>query len=317
MIATITMNPCIDKTIRISKFNYGGLNLVSQKREDISGKGINVSIVLENLGETSIALGLIYDKDKEYMLTELAKLSLNFHGIEVHGKLRENIKLLDEETRITTEFNQLGEMVSSDKIDAFMDLLDEHLSEISLIIVDGSVPKGVDKNFYFRIIQKAKDLGIKTLLDADGDLFKEGIKAIPTIIKPNLYELKLAYSLKDDSVESIVEVCHQIIREGVEIVCVSMSERGALIVSEKEAFICKPSNIEVISTQGAGDSMVAGISIAYLNNMSLENMLKFGVAAAQGSLIREGTLLCLREDFEKFYSILNVETINITKNIQK
>ena len=302
MIATVTMNPCIDKTLTIRGFSYGGQNRVQTKRSDFSGKGINVSIVLNQLGIPVRTFGINYTKNGQDFSKGLEALGIHYEAYMAEGAVRENIKVMNEEDRVTTELNQKGDPLDAETIRAFTDQLMEQLSdpEIDMAVITGSVPQGVPSSFYRDLTAACRRIGKKVILDAEGELFLEGIQACPDVIKPNLYEFETAFGLENPGREEILRKAEEIIDGGVGIICLSMGAEGAMIVGRKEAWICPPSTIDVRSTQGAGDSMVAGMCVAMEKGLPLSEILRYGVIAADGSLIREGTQLCTRENFERF-----------------
>lgn len=302
MIATVTMNPCIDKTLTIRGFSYGGLNRVQTKRSDFSGKGINVSIVLNQLGIPVRTFGINYTKNGQDFSKGLEALGIHYEAYMAEGEVRENIKVMNEEDRVTTELNQKGDPLDAKTIRAFTDQLMEQLSdpEIDMVVITGSVPQGVPASFYRDLTAACRRIGKKVILDAEGELFLEGIQACPDVIKPNLYEFETAFGLENPGREEILRKAGEIIDGGVGIICLSMGAEGAMIIGREGAWICPPDRIDVRSTQGAGDSMVAGMCVAMEKGLPLSEILRYGVIAADGSLIREGTQLCTRENFERF-----------------
>ncbi len=307
MIGTITLNPCIDKTLVIEKFHYGGMNRVLSKREDVSGKGINVAVALTNLGVPVRTLGIRYSGGEAYLQESLLKLGITYESVLAQGYLRENVKVLDTASGITTELNQKGAPLSRDKLREFDLLLDRVLPELSILVITGSVPPGVDTGYYAEIIDRANRLGVKTILDAEGELLRKGMAARPTVVKPNLYELETAFGVSLSGLEDAREICQKITDSGVGVVCLSAGKEGALITDGTESYLCRPTPMEVKSTQGAGDSMVAGICMAMERGRPLADLLRYGVSAAQGSLRLEGTQLCRKEDFERFKQLIKLE----------
>lgn len=309
MITTLTLNPCIDKTITVDGFNYGGLNRVVGTRNDPSGKGINVSIAVHQLGEETECLGFEYSKGSEFVKESLKNDGIQYKFINVEGLLRTNIKVFDKQKKVMTEFNESGHHVEDEAIKKLEELVASRALKSDIMVFNGSVPNGVNKDVYKNLISSVKVKGVKTVLDAEGELFLEGLKAGPYFVKPNLYEFETAFNIKVKNKSDIVKMSREIIKDGVDIVCVSLGKNGAVIVSEKEAWFAPGSDINVRGVQGAGDSLVAGICIAIRKNLSLSEMLRYGVAAANASLIREGTQLCTYEDFKKMIDIVTIETI--------
>lgn len=309
MITTVTLNPCIDKTISISNFKYGELNRVVSTRTDVSGKGINVSIALNQLGEETKCLGFNYLRDDSIIKKRLEESKIGYQFIEVEGSLRTNIKIFDTNDRTMTELNESGNPVTLDAVELLKKMINKQTIKSKIMVFNGSVPKGVPKNIYKILIEQVKKEGVKTVLDAEGDLLLEGIKAKPYFIKPNLFELQNALKTSFSNNNDVANAAKKIIDNGVSIVCVSMGQAGAIIVSQEEAWFAPGSKLNVKGVQGAGDSLVAGMCIAMERGYDLREMLRYGVAAANASLIREGTLLCTKEDFKRMLSEVKIEKI--------
>lgn len=311
MITTLTLNPCIDKTISVNGFKYGELNRVVSTRTDISGKGINVSIAIHQLGEKTRCIGFNYKNDGGILKEGLEEGGIEYKFIDVSGKLRTNVKVFDNKNRVMTELNENGHYVNSEAVESLKKLVIEQSEVSDIMVFSGSVPEGVPKDIYRTLIETVNEKGIKTVLDAEGELLLEGIKAKPYFIKPNLFEFENAFNVKVNNKNDIVRVARQIVYSGVKIICVSLGKEGAIIVNEDDAFYVPGNNLEVKGLQGAGDSLVAGICIAMDRNLEMSEMLKYGVAAANASLIREGTLLCTKEDFENMLQSIRIEKISL------
>ncbi len=311
MIATITMNPCIDQTLMIPDFQYGGLNRVEAARTDVGGKGINVSAVLTQLGHPVRTLGLNFQNGGHDLAGRLLEQKIHYEYIMAPGSIRENIKICNRKDQITTELNQRGTHVSLEILERMTAMVEQCLSdpEIQILVISGSVPEGVPVSYYRQLTEIGNRRGKKVILDADGDYLLEGIKAKPYLIKPNLQELIRTFGLRSAQTAEILAVCRKIIDSGISIVCLSMGQGGALITDGHETWQSLTPSIAVKSTQGAGDSLVAGICIAIEKGLPMSEMLRYGVIAAQGSVTREGTMVCTKEDFTYFKSRIAVERI--------
>ncbi|MEG1656875.1 MAG: PfkB family carbohydrate kinase, partial [Christensenellaceae bacterium] len=163
---------------------------------------------------------------------------------------------------------------------------------------------GCEKNVYAKTIEKLNEKGVRCVLDADGEALRLGILQKPYFIKPNIDELKSITLLKSESISDVLEACRNIIQTGVKVVAVSMGGDGALIVDENKAYFAKPQKVEVKSTVGAGDSMVAGIAASI--DEGIDAALRAGVAAATASITLEGTELCTLKLYEKFYDKIEI-----------
>lgn len=301
MITTLTLNPCIDRTINFENFNLGGTNKVLSTRIDVSGKGINTSIALHQLGKPTICIGFNYTDGKQVVERSLSKQGIEYDFVVVEGELRTNIKAFDQSNQIMTEFNESGPLVDKVCMDALYEKLEKYLEKTSILVLNGSVPTGVPYDIYKNIIEMANKRGIRTILDAANDLLLEGIKGKPYIIKPNKDEFAAIFGRNIESVEEAISLSRKIIDSGVKYVCLSMGSEGAMMISKDEAYIAPPLKLDIKGIQGAGDSLVAGMCIAMDKNLGMDEMLRYGVAVASGSLIHEGTKLCQVEDFETMY----------------
>ena len=174
------MNPCIDRTITIEKpIEIGGTHRVLATREEISGKGINVSGLLKNWNLPTKCLGFDFRRSKLPVARALCDRQIPAWLHSVDGKIRCNIKVFDTAQRTMTEFNEKGPAVKEEDISALCLLIEKQLMEMSkedLLVLTGSVPPGVPKDIYKQIIERAAEKGIRTVLDASGELLKEGIE---------------------------------------------------------------------------------------------------------------------------------------------
>lgn len=309
MITTITLNPCIDRTVEIEKFLYGGTNNVARTRNDISGKGINVNAVLQHLDIPNKAIGFNCHEDAVKLTGFLEKLGCEFEHVEVDGELRINIKIFDAEKAVMSEFNEKGKKVSPNKVKRVLQLIEKQLDKTFVLVVDGSVPPGVGDDIYKKIIEMANKRGVKTILDASGELLKQGLEAKPFLIKPNVDELEYTFRKKLRRVEDIVCTAREIISWGVEYVCISRGSKGAVFVSSSAAYMVEPLKVDVKGVQGAGDSMVAGFCYALAKGLTEVEILRYGAACATGSLIHRGTKLCTKADMEYFLPQIQIKQI--------
>lgn len=310
MVITVTLNPCVDRTLEIEDFRYGGTNKVLSTRNDISGKGINVNLVLTHLGIENMATGFDYREDTKKLTGFFDRLGCSYQLEPVEGSLRVNIKIFDRAASVMSEFNETGSPAAGENVERFLTLLYGQLEGASVMVVDGSVPPGVPSDIYEQIIREAKRQGVKTILDAAGDLLINGIKAEPFLIKPNVDELGAAYGVEIRSVEEIIMLARRAVSEGITYVCVSRGSDGAVFVSRDHVFLAKPVQVAVRGIQGAGDSMVAGFCYGIEKGLGDRELFCHAVACATGSLLHPGTQLCEKEDMEAMLPRVQIEEID-------
>ncbi len=323
-IVTMTLNPCIDRTLTIESLVYGGLNRVISTRTDVCGKGVNVSRALKNLGIESICLGINYSENGRMLTNALDDAGIAHDFVFAPGEIRTNIKVFEQSTRTMTEINSKGDPVTDDIERALMQKLKEYASA-SVFILSGSIPPGLPVDIYAQMIRIIRDTNptAMVILDADGEALRLGVAERPDIIKPNSLELSHLCGESDanqkPNINAIVDQCKRVIDNGVKIICVSMGAEGALIKDGQRHFFSPVLDIEVKGIQGAGDSMVAGIAAGIAAGITsainsdkpsdVAELLRFAQAAAAASLVREGTLLCTREGFEDMLTRASIQEV--------
>jgi 1-phosphofructokinase len=289
VIITVTLNPAIDKTMTINNFQSGKVNRESGVRIDMGGKGINVSKTIQALGGESTAIGILAGNAGGFIRKELDRMGIEHQFIGIDGETRTNIKIVDPVQGSVTDINENGPFLPLEVLKDFEELTMDLLTETSLVVFSGSVPQNVDKDIYKRLVDRAKEKGAKTILDADGELLLEGVKAGPYLVKPNVHELERLFSTQLDSIEKIITHSRKLFDYGVHHVVVSLGEEGAVFINPKQAVLAKGIKVEVKSTVGAGDAMVAAIAMALDRGASLEETIRWAVAASAANVMTEGT----------------------------
>lgn len=309
MITTVTLNPCIDLTLYIENLVAGGLNLAARSRTDTCGKGVNVSVVLRALGLSTMCTGISFDGNGIQLHTFLEEQNIAHDFAMAYGNIRTNVKLFDGVKNEMTEINSLGEPVDESVIRDYLDKLFDVAHRSAVIVFSGRVPNGGHDDIYRRSLERVKKLNALTVVDAEKEPLKQALSGKPYLIKPNVYELEESFGCKAHSKNDVVDACRDIIKQGVKVVCCSMGGDGAIIVDRKQAWQAPALELDVKGFQGAGDSMVAGVCKAIGEKLPVEDMLRYGVAAASASLLREGTLLCRRVDFNRLLPQVTVTRI--------
>ena len=308
-IITVTLNPCYDRTVSIARFEYGGTNAVLSVQRDTSGKGINVSTVLNHLGYDTICMGLMYSKSKDDFNKFFVGEKLRSDFVEVQGSVRENIKIFDESAKTMTEFNEKGSVAGEETVRAVVKKIESVVASSSLVVLSGSVPPGFPKTIYAEIIRKCADAGVRVILDASKEFLLEGIRAKPFLIKPNIDELETIAEKKIESENDVIAEAKKISETGIAYVCVSLGKNGCILVSGDCAFKAPAMDIEEAGIQGAGDSLVAGLCAAITDGAEEEAYLRYAMAAASASIMLPGTQLCLKKDFDALFPLVAVQRI--------
>lgn len=290
MIKTVTLNPAIDKTVEIKEFRVGEVNRISSVRLDPGGKGINVAKTIKALGGSSIATGFLAGRNGQFIQERLEELEVASDFLFVRGDTRTNLKVVDRLNSSNTDINEPGLIeVSEDDLRMLEHNIFSDMEDGDLLVLSGSIPAGVSTDIYREWAEKGKRLGINVFLDADGPSFEEGIKGKPYLIKPNLDELERLLSRKLSSMEEIVSAGRSMLETGIEIVAISLGADGAMFFYGEQVIFAKGIKVDVKSTVGAGDAMVAAFAYAVSNGDSFEKAVILSVASGTANVACEGT----------------------------
>ena len=284
MIYTITLNPALDYTIIIDKFNLNEINTSVREYILPGGKGINVSIILKRLGIDSVVLGFIsgFTGEEIKRLVETEKIETNFINLKTENS-RINVKILEENRE--TAINSKGPLVEKKYIEELYQKL-ELLKKDDILVLSGSVPNGMDEDIYEKICEKIKEDNIKIVVDSTKELLLNTLKYNPFLIKPNHHELGEIFNTKITSKDEAIEYAKKLQKMGARNVLVSMGGDGSVLLDENGKSYKKEAikNKNVINTVGAGDSMVAGFLAGYLKYQNYEDALKLGISSATATV---------------------------------
>ncbi|ABR50346.1 1-phosphofructokinase [Alkaliphilus metalliredigens QYMF] len=316
MIVTLTLNPAVDKTIEIDSFQINHVNRVSSARLDAGGKGINVSKGVHTLGEKSKAMGILAGKSGQFIKEQLDILKIDNDFLFVGGETRTNIKVVDRINHSNTDINEKGPDIAEPDLAEVICKTLEAVHDGDILVLSGSVPSNIDSNIYGVLIARAKEKGVKTILDADGALLKQGIKAGPYLVKPNIYELERLYNTQITSKEKAIEVAMDIFAYGVELIVISLGEEGSILMTKEETVIVEGIEVDVISTVGAGDSMVAALAVAIHRDYPLEKAIRLATATSAASVMTSGTEtgeMNVIEQLEKKVKLISYDNREVVK----
>ena len=310
MILTVTMNPCIDKTIYLDELEVGAYNRVKNTRIDVAGKGLNVSTVLNHLGEDTLCMGINFRNNGNLLEQTMNSSGLKHHFVYADCSIRTNIKLFEQNSHIMTEINEAGPTVSSSLIDKLIDEIDARLEHTHILVLSGSIPPGVPADIYRRLIRMAHRKDVKTVLDTAGEPFALGLEEKPFLVKPNSLEFEQTFKKDLKAGKGPLEVARSVIESGVSYLCISMGADGALLLDREHAYRAKALPIEAKGLTGAGDSMVAGMCYALRRHLGSEDMLRYAMACSAGSVRQEGTLLARESDVKELLPQVEIEVID-------
>lgn len=281
MIYTVTFNPSVDYIVRVENFKLGMVNRTDYEEILEGGKGINVSIVLNNLGYKSTALGFVAGFTGRQIEKGIMERGCQTNFIHIEkGMSRINVKLKSNQE---TEINGQGPTINNEHIEALFCQLDR-LDSGDILVLAGSIPMTLPEDMYEKIMKRLEGRNIRIIVDATKDLLRNVLKFHPFLIKPNHHELEELFQKKFNSSGEIVEYGCKLLQMGAKNVLVSMAGDGAIFLGENgEIYQCEAPKGSVVNSVGAGDSMVAGFVAGYLEEGTYEHAFKMGVAAGSAS----------------------------------
>lgn len=300
MIYTVTFNPAIDYTIYMDCIKIGEINRTKSENIYFGGKGLTVSMVLNNLEVDNTALGFVAGFTGKYLQDGVNALGVKTDFITLkNGISRINLKVkADKETDI----NAQGPVIEDDELKQLLIKLDM-LKKDDILVLAGSIPNTLPSNIYEMIMERLQGKGIKFVVDATKDLLVNSLKYKPFLIKPNHHELGEIFNKKIDTAEDTVKYAKELQEKGALNVLVSRGKDGAVLVAQDgKAYYAGIIEGKVKSTTGAGDSMVAGFIAGYIQKNDYEYALKTGTAAGNATALSEG--LATKEMTEKLIKML-------------
>lgn len=297
MIYTVTFNPSLDYMVSVDGFKLGVTNRTSEETLVPGGKGINVSMVLKNLGINSTALGYIAGFTGEYIKDTLNKQGVNTEFISLqNGISRINVKLKSVDG---TEINGNGPNISKEEVEALFNRLQD-LEENDVLVLAGSIPSTLADTIYEDILETLVDKGILFIVDATRDLLVNVLKYHPFLIKPNNHELGEIFNVELKTRDEVIPYAKKLQELGARNVLVSMAGEGAVLVSEKgDVFKAPAPKGTLVNGVGAGDSMVAGFLAGWMERQNYEHAFYMGVSTGSATAFKEG--LATKEEVMRVY----------------
>jgi 1-phosphofructokinase len=306
MIYTVTSNPSIDYVVKLNDLKKGDINRTLEEYVYPGGKGINVSLILKELGYESCALGFVSGFTGVYIQSILSEKNLKSDFINLeNGFTRINVKVKSQEE---TEINGQGPHIYEEKLNMLYEKIDKLNSE-DILVLAGSIPSTLDEKLYENIMARIQNKNIKVVVDATKKLLLNVLKYKPFLIKPNNHELEEMFNVKLESIDDVIFYGNKLKEMGAQNVLVSMGKDGALLITKDNQIL--RSNVGrgiVKNSVGAGDSMVAGFIGGYLKNNKYEDALILG--AASGSATAFSYDLATNDFIKTIKSEIKIETLN-------
>jgi len=299
MIATITLNPCLDQHINVDGLVVDGTNRWSRLYRYAGGKGIDVSRAIHEMGGRTIAYGFIGGTVGRAVEILLDEDGVPFSFTPIEQETRTNFIITDTRTYRQTRIDAPGPSISKKDLDRFIRKMRQIYPRPDLVVISGSVPPGVPANFYYVSVMEARGFGVRAIVDSEGRWLEEGIKAKPCCIKPNVREAEGLLGMELPTEEAIVKAVLKLVETGIELAVISRGKDGIIAATKGRIFKAVAPPVRVRSAVGAGDCTVAGLALKLASGEPLIEACRLAVAMGTAAVLTPGTELCHRADVEE------------------
>lgn len=310
MILTITLNPSVDIAYQLDTFHLDTVNRVEKVQKTAGGKGLNVTRVLKQVGEDVIATGFIGGEIGSYVKKQLTRNDIKNSFVEIGNETRNCIAVLHDGQQ--TEILEQGPTIQEHEALNFIEHLEIILNNVEVVVISGSLPKGLASNYYVEIVELCKQCDVAVVLDCSGEALKKVLESQqkPTVIKPNTEELSqlIGKNITDD-IQELKSVLSGQLFQGIEWIVVSLGAKGAFAKHNDKFYRVKIPKINVVNPVGSGDSTVAGIAVSLAHALPDVGLLKNANVLGMLNAQEEQTGYVNLEHSEVLYSQIEVEEV--------
>ncbi|MFA0337724.1 1-phosphofructokinase [Vibrio breoganii] len=311
-VVTVTLNPALDLTGSIDSLNQGSISLVKSGTLHAAGKGVNVAKVLSELGAEVTVTGFL-GKDNPELFSQLFNdIKARDAFIQVEGATRINVKLVEDSGKVS-DINFPGVQVTQGDIDRFEETLFELATDHDYFVIAGSLPQGVSPELCASWVKRLHAMDKKVLFDSSRAALSAGLEAQPWLIKPNDEELAEFVGRPLNNANECQQAALELANKGIENIVVSMGAQGVMWLNQGQWLFSKPPKMEVVSTVGAGDTLVAGLCWGHMQDMEKEALLRFATALSALAVSQIGVGIPSQTLLEQAISQVNVQQTIISK----
>lgn len=310
-VSVLALNPSVDISYEIPQLLAYQKVRAKQTWYHPGGNGINVARALTELGVTTSCCSIIAGESGDLLLKLLGdSLGDRHRPFRVDGESRLNTTIMQQNPPGQYEITSVGPEVPADALasacDCFLSVVDKGIAVLS-----GLLPPGAPDNTYRDLIERINQQGGRAVLDAHGEPLLQALEAKPWLLRFNHYVFEVTMKRRMDTREQVAEVARTIQQQGVEYVCVSLGDKGAVLVDAENSYHCEAPRIHKQSTVGSGDSLVSGLIATALKNQTPQQMLRFGVICGSATATHPGTELFTRDELETEAAELEVAVLDI------
>jgi 1-phosphofructokinase family hexose kinase len=308
LILTLTLNPAIDRTISVDRLAFEDRAYIDSKGESPGGRGINAACVIHSFGGKAVAIITSGGPAGTRLQELLSCCGFPVMVVPIQKESRTNLTITDRHG-LTVNLNEAGPQIEKAELTRVEKAVKEKLEDATWLMLAGSLPPGVPRNFYARLIEKAREVKVKTLLDADGDALRQGIEAGPTVVSPNQQEAERLLSRALLTRGHFLEAVARIRKMGPESVVLSLGSRGAIGAFGNRTLEAVPPRVDAVSPIGSGDALAAAFVWAMERKNDPADALRWGVATGTASALLPGLRFASQEEAKKIYQQVEVRKV--------
>jgi len=288
MIYTITPNPCIDRTIKVPEIRFNSVLRSDKVGLDLGGKGFNVSRSLQQLGIESLAIAWVGGGTGKMLSDGLQSLGIQTDFVWVDHDTRTNTMIIEETSDWHIKVNEPGPTIAQEDIDQLVLKIDTYAKKDDIWILSGSLPPHVPDHFYADMIQRIHLRGGRVYLDSSGPPLRKGLQSKPVLVKPNITEASEIVGFHIADQDDAKRAMLPFLRMGVSYCSLTMGAGGLLLAAQDKMVQAVPPKVIVRNSTGSGDSLMAGLIYAQLQDWDLVEIARYAVATATASVETEG-----------------------------
>ena len=308
MILTVTANPTIDRVYIIDDFEIGKVHRSEKVSRSAGGKGINVARVCQILGRKTAAMGFVGGYTGEFIKAEVEKQGIKNLFTEILGETRTCVNISDKSGK-SGEILEAGPEVSVEEKDKFIEEFSNNIKDYDVICVSGSMPRGLDADFYKELVRIAKKQGKKIVVDTSGDALLQILSEKPYMVKPNNDELSALMNKEIKTDAEIKEALFFLLEKGVEVPFISLGKDGAAAMVDGVCHKFSCPKVSVVNAVGSGDSAVAGVCTGIDMGYDMIDAIKLGMSSGTANTQFSQTGIVTKELVNEYFSQIKVNAI--------
>lgn len=311
MILTVTMNPSLDISYPLEEFHLNDVNRCKEVSKTAGGKGLNVSRVIHLMEEKVLATGIVGGFIGEFIQKELNHMQIPYNFFKISQESRNCIALLHN--GMQTEVLESGPTITNEQSEGFYSHFKTLLKDIHVVTISGSLPEGIDSDYYNRLIEACAKKDIPVLLDSSGSYLEEALRNVckPYLIKPNIDELKHLTGTTERAVTKadLIEILELPLFDDVPVIVISMGKNGSFVKWKDTYYDVQIPEIKVVNPVGSGDSTIAGLAIGLANKLSIDDTLKTAMVTGMLNTMEEKTGYINKTKFNTYFDKVTIKKI--------